>query len=154
MKFICISLLTCLICLRAESQTFGELYDGTAIDTGIVINLGSLSFKADSTKLIDPESQLILDSLFHFLEKYPKVSVEIRGHTSSGPPGGTINLLYADNLSQARAEEVVWYLESRGITSGRLTAKGYGPRKPVSSNLIAEGRKKNQRVDIRITKIN
>ncbi|MEG3158920.1 OmpA family protein [Sphingomonas sp. LB2R24] len=35
-------------------------------------------------------------------------------------------------LSQARAQSVVDYLVTRGVDSGRLTAKGYGPDRPIS----------------------
>ncbi len=35
-------------------------------------------------------------------------------------------------LSQARAQSVVDYLVTRGVDSGRLTAKGYGPDRPIA----------------------
>jgi outer membrane protein OmpA-like peptidoglycan-associated protein len=34
-------------------------------------------------------------------------------------------------LSQARAQSVVDYLVGQGVDAGRLTARGYGPDKPV-----------------------
>lgn len=35
-------------------------------------------------------------------------------------------------LSQARAQSVVDYLVTRGVDAGRLTARGYGPDRPVA----------------------
>ena len=38
----------------------------------------------------------------------------------------------------------------KGIEASRIQYKGYGPRKPIATNETAEGRKKNQRVEIKI----
>ena len=67
-------------------------------------------------------------------------------------PKDQSNLVYSDLLSQERAEEVTFYLASRGIAAGRMHYKGYGLRKPITTNLTQEGRRKNQRVDIKIIK--
>jgi OmpA-OmpF porin, OOP family len=38
------------------------------------------------------------------------------------------------------------YLQSHGITGGRMTVKGYGEDNPVADNSTAEGRAHNRRV--------
>ena len=53
-------------------------------------------------------------------------------------------------LSQKRAESVVKYLVGKGIASGRLTAKGFGPDKAVATNDTPEGRESNRRVEFTI----
>lgn len=95
----------------------------------------------------------MLDRLFRLLTEYPGVHIEVRGHTSGGPPGGSIDLIYSDHLSLERAKKVASQLVSRGIDPERIRYKGYGPRLPISDNLTDEGRKKNRRVDIKIVKI-
>ena len=41
-------------------------------------------------------------------------------------------------------------LVTRGIEKGRLTAKGYGPDRPIASNTTDEGRQSNRRVQFNI----
>jgi outer membrane protein OmpA-like peptidoglycan-associated protein len=38
-------------------------------------------------------------------------------------------------------------LQKAGIAPERMTAKGFGPDRPVESNLTARGREANRRVD-------
>ena len=43
-------------------------------------------------------------------------------------------------------------LFSQGIARDRLEAEGYGNEYPVASNDTDEGRRRNRRVDVRVTK--
>jgi len=81
-----------------------------------------------------------------FLQKNPQWYVEIQGHTDSTGPKA-----WNDTLSQMRADSVMNYLVSHGISASRLTANGYGSSEPVASNDTAEGRQQNRRVDFRPT---
>ncbi|MGB1121726.1 MAG: OmpA family protein, partial [Saprospiraceae bacterium] len=56
-----------------------------------------------------------------------------------------------DRLSTSRAKAVVNYLTNKGIAPSRLSYKGYGKRKPITTNETKAGRAKNQRVEIKIT---
>jgi len=71
--------------------------------------------------------------------------VEVQGHTDSR---GSVeaNTL----LSQQRAEAVVAALVKRGIEKGRLSARGYGPTRPIMANVTTVGRAKNRRVEFQI----
>ena len=71
--------------------------------------------------------------------------VEIGGHTNGIPEHA-----YCDRLSTQRAKAVAEYLVRRGIKQGRLKYKGYGKRQPVATNKTPDGRKRNQRVEIKI----
>jgi outer membrane protein OmpA-like peptidoglycan-associated protein len=42
------------------------------------------------------------------------------------------------------------YLFQKGISEDRVTAVGYGKKQPISSNETAEGRARNQRVQVTI----
>ena len=57
-------------------------------------------------------------------------------------------------LSQARAQSVLEYIVKKGIARDRLTAKGYGPDKPIADNSTDEGRSKNRRVEFTIVSQN
>jgi len=108
------------------------------------IRIKRLYFKADSAT-ITPESESVLDDLYHFLRNNPTVRIEIGGHTNGRPPHA-----YCDSLSTARAKAVYDYLVGRGIDPSRLSYKGYGKRMPIAPNTTPEGRRKNQRVEIKI----
>jgi len=88
------------------------------------------------------ESRPELERLVAFLQKYPKVKVEIAGHTDAI---GTDQK--NQGLSERRSQSVVRYLIERGIDPKRLTAKGYGESKPVATNETDEGRQLNRRTE-------
>jgi succinyl-CoA synthetase beta subunit len=67
---------------------------------------------------------------------------EIGGHTDNQGSAESNR-----KLSQARAEAVVAYLESKGVAKGSLSAKGYGVTKPKASNAKEAGRQENRRVE-------
>ncbi|MEI6347727.1 MAG: OmpA family protein [Bacteroidota bacterium] len=65
-----------------------------------------------------------LDSVIVFLQKNPKIVVEISVHTDLREIPMT-----NDTLSKYRADNIVKYLISKGIESRRLIAEGYGSKK-------------------------
>jgi OOP family OmpA-OmpF porin len=50
-------------------------------------------------------------------------------------------------LSQSRADNVVSYLEKRGIARSRLKAVGYGETRPIANNNTELGKRLNRRID-------
>ncbi len=92
-----------------------------------------------------PASYKALDNLVSVLKIKDDLRVEIAGHTDSDGDEKA-NLL----LSQARAESVVKYLVSKGISANRLIAKGYGESEPIDDNSTAAGKQKNRRTEARI----
>ena len=71
--------------------------------------------------LIDSLTLLELDSVVQFLEKNSNLSIEVGVHTDHRG-SDTMNL----KITQFRSEYVRNYLVSRGISSSRVTARGYG----------------------------
>jgi len=94
------------------------------------------------------ESFAVLDEVFEFLRSNVDVKVEIGGHTNNMPSHD-----FCDSLSRLRAKAVANYLVQKGISASKLQFRGYGKRKPIANNLTAAGRKKNQRVEIKILSI-
>lgn len=125
-----------------------EELDRSKLKEGQTIRIDQLYFAADSTA-ISPESFPVMNEIYDFLSANSEVVVEIGGHTNSTPSHE-----YCDKLSAARAKAVVDYLQGRGIPANRLQYKGYGKRNPVDTNKTAIGRKKNQRVEIKILSFN
>ncbi len=71
--------------------------------------------------------------------------VRIEGHTDD-QGAADFNL----ELSQGRAESVMSYLISRGVSPERLRAVGFGEQEPVATNDTPWGRQKNRRVEFDI----
>jgi OOP family OmpA-OmpF porin len=101
---------------------------------GIEFELGSAVIAASSRPLLDKAAGV--------LARFKSVKLEIQGHTDT-----TGSRDFNVRLSQQRADAVKAYLVTKGIDASRLTAKGYGPDKPVADNGTFEGRKKNRRVE-------
>ena len=87
----------------------------------------------------------VLDEIFDFMNQNSGVALEAGGHTNGMPEHD-----FCDRLSAQRAKTVVNYLVDKGIDTTRLEFKGYGKRKPIASNKTKDGRKRNQRVEIKI----
>ena len=111
------------------------------------IEIKNLYFKSDETA-INSNSFDVLNEIYYFLEENDDITVEIGGHTNNQPTHD-----YCDKLSEERAKEVAVYLVEQGIKGDRIFYRGYGKRKSIASNLTAEGRMKNQRVEIKILSI-
>jgi OmpA-OmpF porin, OOP family len=84
-----------------------------------------------------------LDKLGNFLKEFPNSKGTIEGYTDADG-SKQANL----KLSQTRAESVRNYIITKfGIDGSRISAKGYGPAKPVASNKTAAGKAKNRRIE-------
>lgn len=103
---------------------------------------------ATSSSDINSESKTILSLFALYLQDNPSLKIEIRGHTDN-----VGNLQDNLALSTDRAFEVLGYLQSKGVESSRLSYKGYGPNKPISSNDTEVGRRKNRRTEFVVTKM-
>ncbi|MBP8250671.1 MAG: OmpA family protein, partial [Chitinophagales bacterium] len=117
------------------------------IKAGTIIQLDNIFFEANKSDL-KPESSASLDELVDFLKSNPNIYVEIGGHTNGLP-----NDAFCQKLSNDRAKNVVDYLTVKGIAPDHLTWKGYGKTQPIADNATAAGRKKNQRVELKIIKV-
>lgn len=96
---------------------------------------------------IKPAYYAELDKVAAKLNKFPKATAVIEGHTDNVGADA-----FNQKLSERRAVAVKNYLvEKQGIAADRLSAKGYGEAKPVDTNKTAQGRSKNRRVESTFT---
>ena len=121
--------------------------DKKTISPGQKIKIEKLYFEADSSNL-KSNSHDVLDEIYAFLNENPTIIIEIGGHTN-GVPG----IDYCNYLSTARAKNIAKYLYKKGIPKYRIKYKGYGKSKPLASDKTHLGRKKNQRVEIKILRV-
>lgn len=114
------------------------------VEIGESIVLKNVFFDTDKFDL-KPESLIELNKLVDFLNKNNTLIIEISGHTDNqGKPD------YNKQLSENRAKSVFEYLIGRGINQNRLSYKGYGDTRPVTTNETPEGRAENRRTEIKI----
>ena len=93
-----------------------------------------------------PESFKVLDEVIQILKDNPGFSLSIEGHTSNS--GG---LAANMKLSQARADNVKEYLQSKGIEESRLAAKGFGPTQPLNDGKTEAEKSQNRRVELKLS---
>jgi chemotaxis protein MotB len=114
---------------------------------GLVVSLREFGFFASGSATIKRESRPALDRIASILA-IRTCRLRIEGHTDNVP---IHNGQMASNweLSTARATELIRVLIiGHGFAPERLSAAGYAEFHPVASNLTAQGRAQNRRVDI------
>lgn len=106
----------------------------------------STSFEFNSA-VLKPAAIAELEKLLEEMKRDPISRWRIEGHTDNiGSKEGNMK------MSQMRAESVMNFFLSRGITKNRLEAIGFGDTLPVADNKTEEARAKNRRVVI--TRVN
>jgi outer membrane protein OmpA-like peptidoglycan-associated protein len=130
-----------------EGEKVLKSLDISTLTLGQTIRVEKLYFDADSST-IQPASYAVLEEIYDFLSKNDHVIIEIGGHTNSLPEDE-----YCDRLSTARAKNIAQYLYDKGIPERQISYKGYGKRQPIASNATVEGRRRNQRVEIKVTSL-
>lgn len=144
-------------CFKTEI-TLGISYRAKAMQAGYIADCGSFTFDVSETKtdLSAPRVLLLdklavnrkfkLDNIYYDFDKWNirsdaepslnvlitimkenKITVELGSHTDCRG-----SKMYNEKLSQRRAESAVQYIISKGISSSRITAKGYGESEPVN----------------------
>jgi OOP family OmpA-OmpF porin len=104
--------------------------------------LTDVNFEFDKSNLT-PAAQTILDDVASFISGHPAVRYQINGHTDSR---GSDN--YNQALSERRANSVLEYLESRGVSRSQFDVNAYGESQPVATNETDAGRAENRRVEL------
>jgi len=108
--------------------------------------LKQVQFATGSARILQ-NSYGILDEVVRLLKVNPEIQhLAIEGHTDNR---GSDEL--NEKLSNDRAHSVMQYLvEKGGIEATRLSAQGFGPKRPIADNNTAQGRQTNRRVEFHI----
>lgn len=121
--------------------------DISKVTVGQTLQVNQIYFDADSTNITE-NSFAVLNEIFDFLNENENIVIEIGGHTNGIPSHE-----YCDALSASRAKSIAGHLYQKGMPESRINYKGYGKREPIADNNTVAGRKKNQRVEIKILAI-
>lgn len=104
-----------------------------------------ISFATGSEEIL-PNSEPLLLEVADVIIRNPELElVEVQGHTDNRG-SHAVNM----RLSQQRAESVQQWLTQHGVEPDRLTAKGYGPTRPLAPNITQQNRARNRRVQFKI----
>lgn len=108
----------------------------------ILFDSGSADVKKDGKK--------VLERVAEILKKVTDKQIRIEGHTDNVKIGPKIAKKFQTNweLSNARATNVVRYLQEKGVDPKFLSPAGYAEYKPIESNDTEDGRSKNRRIEI------
>lgn len=126
---------------KIDIHTKVELVSLDSVKAGEAVVLNNIYFETAKANLL-LESSTELDKLFLLMKASPTIKLEIAGHTDNSG-----NEESNKNLSEERAKSVVQYLITKGISSERLSYKGYGSSNPIESNDTEIGKSKNRRVE-------
>lgn len=137
--------------LDQKEKKLRQQMAGTGVDVnrnpdgsvGLVMP-GSITFATNSAA-INSSFYTTLNKVAQTLAEDNKNAVVVSGYTDSSG-NDSINI----PLSQNRAQSVAQYLVSKGVSSNRVSAKGYGASSPIADNSTAAGKQQNRRVEISI----
>ena len=126
------------------SKEINKLIKMDPLAPGEKFALKDISFEQSKSELL-PQSFPELERLTKLLEEYPKMVIELGGHTDN------VGYMTANKkLSQKRADAVKSFLIEKGIPKRRIKSVGYGPTEPLVANNSDENRSQNRRVEVKI----
>ena len=119
-------------------------------DDWLTIELSSGLLFPSGSATTSPAAAIIIQELVKVLLSVDNI-IEIRGYTDSLKIN---NELFSSNwqLSAARAASITNMMEKFGVLQQRLTIKANGSNNPIATNETVEGRAKNRRVVIALSK--
>lgn len=130
-----------------------ELRRSLGGNVGIVNNGNNLTVTLPQDILFDTNSTAVsgfaqndLRTLANSINQYPNTTVNVIGHTDNVGEAA-----FNFDLSQRRAQAVTSVLLNAGVAPNRIRSIGRGEDAPIATNLTAEGRQQNRRVEIVIT---
>jgi OOP family OmpA-OmpF porin len=131
-----------------ESKLVGFAQDAAKlVDKETWFNFDRLLFDTGKSTLNKAGSQAQLENMVAILKAFPTVSLKVGGYTDN-----TGNKDANMKLSADRATAVVAALVTMGVDKARLEGEGYGDQNPVADNATEEGRAKNRRIAVCVTK--
>ncbi len=110
-----------------EGENLGIEKAGMGDDLSDLLQLDPIYFDLDKTN-IRKDAEVELQKVLAVLKKYPSMKIDIRSHTDSRGSDS-----YNLSLSDRRAQSTVNYLVNNGISSARVTGKGYGETQLINN---------------------
>ncbi len=119
------------------------LADKSATDVPKTFVFDRLNFESASTR-VTPQSVPTVTDLASVLKAYPSAQVQLVGNTGSAEANQALSL--------DRANAVKGMLVNQGVAADRISTAGYGRDRPVASNDTEDGRARNRRLELNVTR--
>lgn len=122
------------------------------LDKGQSLALQGLNFEP-GRHFIMKSSAPVLQKLLTTMQENPKLKIQIQGHVccTYGQDDGLDYDTHERKLSENRAKAIYDYLISKGISSKRLSYKGFGHSKPLyPAEATPDEEQANRRVEIMV----
>ncbi len=110
------------------------------------IHVDLIYFKSDSATLTDG-IRIVLKHIAAQLKAAHGFMIEVIGHTDY-----TAGAIHNQKLSLARAQSVYAELIKLGVNQENLAVSGRGEYEPIATNSTEEGKRKNRRIEFKLTK--
>jgi OmpA-OmpF porin, OOP family len=120
--------------------------DGANVDSRGCWAIYDVNFDSGKS-VIKPQYYGILEEIIEVMNVDPDVKIQIDGHTDSQGDDA-----YNQKLSQQRADAVMNYLTTNGVSAFRLRAIGRGEGQPIGDNSTSQGRALNRRIEFVVSK--
>ena len=125
----------------AAEANAGLDMDACQVRFTVVSQTGAINFKSGSS-IIEPASEPILNSVADIVKRCGTIKFDITGHTDN--VGDAHDNL---KLSMERALAVGNYLQAKGVSGSRISAKGLGGEQPIKPNDTEANRAANRRIE-------
>lgn len=133
--------------IASKSEFKGADLAVRELKAGTAYTINDILFATNSFEL-NSKSKFILKQFSSFLNENPSITIMIQGHTDDvGDDEANLE------LSKNRANEVRSYLQQLGVSTSRLSSKGFGETAPKVPNVNAGNRAINRRTDFLIEKM-
>ncbi|MHA4807981.1 OmpA family protein [Flavitalea flava] len=116
------------------------------VGEGINMTFNSGLLFTINSSMLSEAAKTSLEKVASVFVKYPETNLLIEGHTDdTGSPSFNMD------LSKKRAYAVSSFLQTKGVSTGRMDIKWYGETQPKYPNTSEANRVLNRRVEVAIT---
>lgn len=127
-----------------------DLISISSSESWLEINLRSALLFESGSDTLASNARVVIETISDTLRQNNQL-ISVRGHTDNVPIN-TSRFSSNWSLSASRSVAVVRLLQSFNIKSQRLKVEAHGEYQPIASNATAEGRAKNRRVTIAVSR--
>jgi chemotaxis protein MotB len=145
-----LSKITEQLAMRLQQQLASDEVEIRGNDEWIEVNIKASVLYGSGSSELSSAAKEVLGKVSGVLQN--KLNpIHVEGYTDNEPIS-TVRFPSNWELSAARAASVVRYFEQQGLDPERMAAVGYGEHHPVASNETEDGRSRNRRIALVISR--